>query len=451
MSRAAHVAHFTIEGAFITETARDLVLSESSSAAWRFLKKSLLGDGVDGAIVEILEGRSKLSGDSTVGLRLEPETDAARKGYERQLRSIYAGRVRINGAWYRPRAKVADFGPHDLPSDMDMDEMLRYGDDARHILAEFHARRVAFYARNGERVVTLSKKDSYKLEYQKVLLIFEPTSEPPFWRDELKTPEDALEDFLQSGRRLGEECWRRTREDLAHVDQDEDEDEDDTEEAPRLRETREDVLLAIDAYRSIDHLKYLKETREQILKQAGGDLFDLVVEGKTLRVPRAPFLKWALSRTSLEHLAPPWKAVSRSGMKLPLDVPNHTDWMIGAGLDPHEVNAYTGPLHDASLDAASFFQEGLGGFECMVLVGGETVLGVAGKDIAVLPDLHPDRLEQVVTARAVITQAGGQLAHLAQVATERCIPIFRDPEALRRYPPGTRLRLEPEKGLIKIR
>jgi len=37
------------------------------------------------------------------------------------------------------------------------------------------------------------------------------------------------------------------------------------------------------------------------------------------------------------------------------------------------------------------------------------------------------------------------------LATEQCIPIFRNPEALQRYPPGTRLRQEPEKGLIKIR
>ena len=39
----SHVATFVVEGAFLTETARDLMLSERPAAAWRLLAENLLG------------------------------------------------------------------------------------------------------------------------------------------------------------------------------------------------------------------------------------------------------------------------------------------------------------------------------------------------------------------------------------------------------------------------
>jgi len=51
----------------------------------------------------------------------------------------------------------------------------------------------------------------------------------------------------------------------------------------------------------------------KVRDQAGDDTFELVVpacegaEEHRLTVPRAAFWNWALSRTSIRHLAPPWE------------------------------------------------------------------------------------------------------------------------------------------------
>lgn len=453
--------HFVVTGEFLTDTARHMLLSERPASAWRLLSEALVGDGAQDVVVAIIAGDKRLIGDSDKGITVKPEKKSAAANFKKQARYIFAGRVRIDGAWYRPRAKVSDFGPSDVPEGMDFGPFYKpqsegdYGlalsngkaphySEALTILREFHFRRVAAYSRTGERVVEvcLQESDVHPSGDKRAFLIFEPTSEPPFWWEEHKTPEAALADFLASGHRLSDESWRRTRQDLHEMTEFE------TDFEPG---EIEDTKLSIEAFDVLDWQRYLRETREKVLAQAAGDLFDLAVGDQVLKVPRAPFTVWALRRTSQEHLSPPWTAVARSGLKLPLDDPNHSDWMIGAGLDPREVHAYSGPLHDASMAAAFEVQQRLGGFDCAVLVGGAPVYGTVGKEIAVLLDLHPDRLDQLLSAKAVITQAGGELAHLAQVATEKQIPILRDPEALTRYPPGTRLLIVPDHGMIKIR
>lgn len=171
-------------------------------------------------------------------------------------------------------------------------------------------------------------------------------------------------------------------------------------------------------------------------------------DGRTFNVPRAPFYHWALRRTPFRHLAPEWKLCAASGWKLSGDDPWHTDWMIGAGIDLDE--SYKPEVRDASMDKMFEIQRAVAGFKVHVLVSGSTVEGIIGEDVIVLPDLSPEHLNKIRAARAIITERGGQLAHLAQVALERSIPILRVEDACQIFQQGRRVTVDPECGQAHV-
>jgi phosphohistidine swiveling domain-containing protein len=232
-----------------------------------------------------------------------------------------------------------------------------------------------------------------------------------------------------------------------------------------------------------ERFKFNEEIRRKVLEQAKGDMMDLHTKDgrKVATVPRAPFIAWALNRTSLKHLAPPWQAVSPPGLKLQMDEPAHTDWFYGATiyvtqeerlrtrfksaetLDEAKELAqawgvklgrydfdYHGPLDEASHHEAFELQEKLGDFEAPVIVDAGDVQGEVGKEIIVLPDLQPDHVDKIVRAKGIITQVGGKVAHIAQVALERSITIMRVENAVTRFPEGTKLSLYPSDGRIYV-
>jgi hypothetical protein len=114
----SHAAVFVVEGAFLTETARDLMLSERPSAAWRLLAESLLGGEpgqADMVARQVLDGTKKLTGDSRVGVGVSDDgpSDPETARYLKNVAYIYAGRFRIGDAWYRPAAEVVMYGEND--------------------------------------------------------------------------------------------------------------------------------------------------------------------------------------------------------------------------------------------------------------------------------------------------------------------------------------------------
>ena len=76
--------------------------------------------------------------------------------------------------------------------------------------------------------------------------------------------------------------------------------------------------------------------------------------------------------------------------------------------------------------------------------------GQIGGAIIVLPSLDPIHLEKLSQARGIITQAGGRLAHLAQVALERGVTIMLVSDAIDRFPEGQSVTLVPAEGRIEI-
>lgn len=445
----AKQAVFRIDGEDFTQLARDMFLSRGPAHAYRFILRALAGGKPGEAehfAPQILDGTKKLIGNETDGM--EPADDNA-TDYIKQIRWLYAGRVRLGNCWWRPRAEVTAFGEDDAafankgitPEDEEAPSIA----EGRTVISRWWCRRVAFYAREGERVVQVkqfrkpSRTDTL-FKVTETAIIFEPTTEPPFWWPENATPNDALDDFFKAGQTLHKEGHvsrpvKKKAKALAVA------------EAFTAAFTPDEDQDAKEARQEAAYRDQLEDIRRRVVEQAGDDTFELSVEGKTLTVPRAPFEQWALGRTSLKHLAAPWECISPVGLKLPLDDPYHSDWLIGAGCDLNQV--YSGPINDAAFHELAELQERLGNFMCGVVVDGGPVSGTIGKEIVVLPDLRPDFLEAMVHAKAVITETGGKLAHLAQVALEKSITILLVPDAISRFPEGTSVSLEPATGFIR--
>jgi phosphohistidine swiveling domain-containing protein len=219
---------------------------------------------------------------------------------------------------------------------------------------------------------------------------------------------------------------------------------------------REAAEEQIDREREALRLKRVAQLREQILQQAGDDLLDLTWEATdrvpagSAKVPRAPFLHWAFARMKMfEAQLPSWQTVSPIGLKMMNDDPFHTDWVIGAGFDPDDrsVLYYPSPIADAAMQLSHNLQDEFDEpSDVHVLVDGPYASGTVyhGKKkkpspdgaIVVLPNLHPDYLEAIADAAAVITEEGGAVAHLAQVGRERNLPIVRIAGALERFNEG---------------
>jgi phosphohistidine swiveling domain-containing protein len=468
-SRVTHAAHFHITGEDFTRLARDFVLSDAPARAFRLVASGLrTKDGQDGGAVavRILDGTCRMTGDSVQGIDVEPDPHGA--PYRKQIEWLFAGRVRIDGAWYRPRACVVRAVPHQIQTaiaslppfvhDPDEDGGVA-GVRARDYLDDF-SRALAEQVRyGGERVVRLGPHGETINGVRYRHVVFEPCAEPPFWMPETHTPETAVAASLAAGRSLAyEEIEARHIDDMMEerrphtysFEADVVYPENDADRQLRREQDRQD------RQRENARTAMLAVLRAQIVADAGDapdawfELPYTTADGAATvaRVPRAPFEQWALARTSLRHLARPWEARSPSGLKLPLDDRHHSDWMIGAGLPLEE--AYGGPLHDAATHAMFELQRTLGQFECAVLCGDHAVTGVTGQDIVVLPDLHPDRIDAMAAARGVITGAGGAAAHLAQVALERGVPILRVPDAVARFPDGQTVTLDPQHGQIRV-
>lgn len=229
---------------------------------------------------------------------------------------------------------------------------------------------------------------------------------------------------------------------------------------------REHALDQIETEHEAIRLRRVADLRTAILKQAGDDLIDLSWEAAmnhdgtevrvpagAVKIPRAPFLHWAFARMKMfQDQLPPWQNICPPGVKMMGDDQNHTDWIVGAGLDPldRELLYYPGPVNDAALKLAHEFQDKFDKpSHVHVLVDGPAASGQVyyGKrnkpsppgSIVVLPDLRPQYLEAIEDAVAVITEAGGETAHLAQVGRERALPIVRVENARERYHEGEML------------
>jgi len=228
------------------------------------------------------------------------------------------------------------------------------------------------------------------------------------------------------------------------------------------------------------------ELRSRIVAQADGlgaegwmefDVPVAVRAGGRLRVPRGAFELWAVARSNGGHLAVPWTAVSPVGVKQGADDPYHTDWMLGAGLQPGDMRpGGTNPHHEA-LSAAAYsaraeVERRLLGFRCSVLLQGPRVKGRVhvpndmqdypeGLDedglppVVVVKNAGPDWLEMALRTLAmggaVIVERGGEMAHLiTEIRPSGRGPVIRVEKARKLYPHGSVLDVVPAEGVVSL-
>jgi phosphohistidine swiveling domain-containing protein len=389
------------------------MLSDAPAKAWRVIANGLVGDGVDSVARQVLDGSARLTGDSATGIGVAEDNAAE---YIEQLRYLYSGRVQIYGSWMRPVARVVRWGPEDM----------KFAERAR----------VA-----GGRVVLVGRSRAY-CKPGEVLgpdeVIFAPCGEPPHWWDPCPSQEQAIaerEDRLDE-RGFGD--WEP--------------DEELPDEELLRRAWGEDREGGAEAQ--------VSEMQEEILRRAGDDLLRLDYTDEDgqpaiLFIPRAPFLRWVAHRYRDRVVAPPWQNVAPDGMKMFLDDPNHTDWLIGAGipLDQSYTHASDNAVHEliSRLVWGDYDDELMG----IVVVPGTVVQAsvvhgcAAVGSVVVLPDLGARRVPLMEGAGCIVTEAGGPGAHLAQVALEKRVPIIRLPRARELLPEGAFVEVNTATGRVR--
>lgn len=443
-----HVAHFTIDGGYLTQLIQRLMLEDSPGKAWRVAENVRGGDAdvTAATTIKLIKGTHRLKGDSSKGLQLVEQGPRAVRRFQKKLDYIYAGRIQIGVLWFRPVAWIDGYGREDMKNDHNKPVyQQRFGGAWGYVNRGWH-----YVAHDETLLVARAPKKSpwLKGREREDDFVFEPCGERPHWMRPCADATVALEEWWAAGRRLdhrGWIAWYAGDAPASNVLVQDAEDLDDAEQDARAAEA--------DRVRQIryDHL------RNKILEQAGDDLIDFRHGSADLRIPRAPFVHWALDRTGAKHLAPPWRVISPSGMKLQLDDPFHTDWMIGAGLT---LDYDDRELHDALLEFRFETARTFTDAECGLLVGGpyacaKAVHPTIGEtvplgSIVVLPDLRPQWLSSLIGAAAVVAEKGGAGAHLAQIGRERHLPIVIVRDARTRYPAGTTISVDSETPCVRI-
>jgi phosphohistidine swiveling domain-containing protein len=456
------VAHFRITGQAFTRLVQDRMLDDAPDAAYRLATSIRSGDpAVDDTIPKIAQrlcdGEAALEGDE----RSMRVVSKAHRKYRTRITWLHAGRIRLSNKWYQPVAYVHDVGPMDLNNDHGVPTYTPSG--GRGI-----KNRGWHYCGKDEIVVDhVSYKDPESPRLKREV-IFRACVERPHWHQPPTSPQAALEEYLAAGRTLEKrghstsygrdpERWpsgypgqSRQRKKLE-------------EQERNAREKAEED----------SRLRRVADLRALILAQAGDDLIELAWEargevpaGKAM-VPRAPFVLWAFARLKwYARLLPEWKTISPGGMKMAMDDPNHTDWVIGGGFDPLDRDLYWGGAKAEAADCLRSrlqdefdTRERLQNEPVTTLVTGAKVTGVVvhglpGKTpgpglVVVIPNLHSRYLWAVHGAAAVITEEGGEVAHLAQVAREQAVPVVRAERARERWSEGDVVEVDPETRTVR--
>lgn len=201
----------------------------------------------------------------------------------------------------------------------------------------------------------------------------------------------------------------------------------------------------------------LKVTRED------GTPFE--TEPSTLRVPKNPFLLWSLRGHDFKRhgqVPPQWQSVCPSGMKMLSDDRNHTDWVVGAGLDPQKAYQLDNSSYDSRVQASASslrykLTQEWSSAKLVILSRGledryfgdvylpEPHQTVPAGSIAVVPHAGPEYQLALESASkpgkhgrpgAMICNTGGKLAHLSVVGRELKCTVLMVPGATTRFLSG---------------
>ena len=466
---------FSVTGEYVTRIAREACLDSRPESGARILREGF--DMSWDQAFSILKGESRLEGDSKVGegfIQMVPDSleNSETAEYVQDLLEIYAGRVRSGGKWYRPYAYVTGFGRKDMEYAFNGVVPINLRDE---YAADLSRRRAKFYCEDQDLLHLLPVPASFTGEgylSQIRWVLFERTDAPPVWlADRNGNPDEALRDWLSQGGSLQAKGPVKSFRpsvlealDAPLVLEAHGEDEAQRERWASRRAEEDD--------REAKYQAKLVEYRAEVLEQADelGGYFKLVVkrpEGDTLptvyKIPSAAFEVWSLWRTNLRHLAPEWKTVCESGLKMSNDDPTHTDWMLGAEPTiPLDTWYDDKPLMFAAIEAQGQVQKRKGDFQVTVMCGTGVAYGavlhpdvdeeVPAGSIIVIPHAGPDYGIPAMSAGptgAIITEHGGELSHLSVLGIDLGLRMVRIPDALKSYPVGTDVKVDCDRGRVR--
>lgn len=494
-------AGFVLTGRAIADRARDLALDGTWEEALAFLTESLEGFTLDHAAA-VLRGEATLSGRSPeivllgafpgsedAALPADQAEDVA--AYAEELRSRHGATVRLRGRWMRPYGRVDRLRPDlcrteifemgnrmgwddiDLIPDVPVDLLCaRLGEPA----ALAACVRAARDPQGDACVLCFPDRDLEPFRSQGAWVLFEEADPVPFWLlpRSPKTPKAAVEAFSRLGESLEvlgarfdpkPESWfpRSAAESSASP-----------QAAPASREPLR--LAEILRPQGVDYDAAALRAEIRRKAEAGGFLELRVSDGQGGRivhsVPKAPFLDWVscgrlISDEAKSAIAASWEPVCPQGLKMDGDNPSHTDWLVGAEppLDPMDYYG-RGPLEEGVFALLDEVQASLMGFGAPVLAGNGRFEGIVVHpkpdeevppgSVLVVPHCGTEYFAAAVSAAAgrggaaVIAARGGRMAHLCVVGLEHGLTILLDPDALARYPVGTRVSIDGARGRVRI-
>lgn len=187
------VAHFSVEGEFVTGIVRDLVRDGRWRSGFTLLTDCIAGGMTAEQVQQILQGTHMLTGVNELEFVEDTRTEAV--AYRKHLAWQFAGVLRIApGDYFQPYAVATSFSWDDLPKG-DIGERLRarYGGGADY-LREYGIARARYYATDPER--------DHVAIVDRQLVLFHRLDDPPLWVRGVDKAEEALAQYTAAKRRL---------------------------------------------------------------------------------------------------------------------------------------------------------------------------------------------------------------------------------------------------------
>lgn len=244
--------------------------------------------------------------------------------------------------------------------------------------------------------------------------------------------------------------------------------------------------------REARRLAALEEIRQEVIEYANNDKehgwLTVHHEGRNYKFPKRALVHHVFDRMKpMAKLIPPYEAFSPSGVKLQMDDPFHTDVLLGAGFDLDDAYKHRSDeneaLHEAIRMIEDEYREKMR-FDFTILANGflhkdltyfsAEVYEYDGplpkhtwssrhidsakkpKDIhstarcLVIPNASVEYQIACTNADVIITEVGGQLAHMAIVSREMGKLLLRVDNALEKFPPGSKFWIDLEELTLKV-
>jgi phosphohistidine swiveling domain-containing protein len=426
---------FSIDGSYVAENARDIVLRGEWNQAIGFLRESLVGFTVEHATL-VLSGEMTLDGNSNIGINLIEDKDSA--GYIQTMKEVYLMDLFYeSGTLYKFDRKVTS------SEFKNMMERYHYKFDSE-FTPEVQLQAVERYLSYGknEKVFRMNS-----VEYI-VAVPVDPNCYPSWFKrsDFNRSHQEFYRNYygmepVQSEKvkvvketKVSEEEKQENKKFINRmVNQ---------QNQSYMEGVAEDMNTSIETLSKELKEKVMQACKERNVTWENVTVFDSSDENKekVISVPRELVIGY-LSRDPSE-----WKPICESGLKMYNDSAWHSDLWLAMGhdlsSDAYDMdNAETSMFYQAIDHYRSMKLNKLADFSAlndikMTSFEGRLVYedskNITDRDILVLPNAGLKYENIARKAGMVICETGGQISHLVIVGKEEMFPVILMKDAIRK-------------------